>query len=319
MRVLITGGGGFVGQSLARVLLRQGHAVDLTGLGANMSGPSVLTREERRQVRWLPADMRDGEDIELLFQRTDPDAVVHLAGVSFPPDAERAPTTTYDINTLGAVRVLNAVRRRRVAGVADPLVLVVGSGMQYGAHPAEAMPLDELAVQLPTTTYAASKAAQEIAALQVFASSGVRVVLTRSFNHSGIGHGEQYLIPSLISRVKRIAEGAEPRLALGNDAVRDYLHVDDVVSAYLSLIERGRPGEVYNVASGFGLSVRQLAESVLARAGVEAEITTDPSLIRMSDIPMLVGSSAKLRRHTGWQPRKTYLDIIDDLLNASTD
>ncbi len=319
MRALITGGGGFVGQSLARALLRRGDAVDLTGLGATMAGPPVLGRDERRQVRWLPADMRDGEDVELLFQRTQPDIVFHLAGMSFPPDAERSPTTTYDINTLGAVRLLNAIRRRRAAGTADPVVIVVGSGMQYGDHAPSEMPLTEAAAQRPTTTYAASKAAQEIAALQVWLSSGVRVIVTRSFNHSGVGHGSQYLLPSLVSRVNRIREGGEPRLVLGNDVVRDYLHVDDVVTAYLSLVDHGRPGEAYNVASGHGISVRQLAETVLERAGVKAEITVDPALTRAIDIPVLIGSPAKLREHTGWAPIKTHNDIIDDLLHAEAD
>src|SRR4051794_16316879 len=123
MRALITGGSGFVGQWLARALLARGDAVDLTGLGATMTGPQILSRDERRQVRWIPADMRDGEDVELLFQRSEPDLVFHLAGVSFPPDAERSPTTTYDVNALGAVRLLNAVRRRKLAGTADPVIL----------------------------------------------------------------------------------------------------------------------------------------------------------------------------------------------------
>jgi GDP-4-dehydro-6-deoxy-D-mannose reductase len=322
MRTLITGGGGFVGQWLARALLARGDEVVLAGLGATLTGPDVLSRDERRRIRWMPADVRDAEDVELVVKRSTPEAVVHLAGVSFPPDAERAPTTTYDINALGAVRLLSAVRRLRSAGTADPVVVIVGSGMQYGQHDSEAMPLTEEAEQRPTTTYAASKAAQEIAALQVHAAYGVRVIVTRSFNHSGVGHGDQYLLPSLVARVRRIAAGGEPRLSLGNDVIRDYLHVDDVVTAYLSLVDRGRPGEAYNIASGRGLSVRQLADAVLARANVTAEITTDPSLTRASDIPVLIGSPAKLHAHTGWTPIKTHDDIIDDLLrfaHASTD
>jgi GDP-4-dehydro-6-deoxy-D-mannose reductase len=322
MRTLITGGGGFVGQWLARRLLDRGDEVVLAGLGATLTGPDVLTRDERRRVRWMPADVRDAEDVELVVQRSAPEAVVHLAGVSFPPDAERAPTTTYDINTLGAVRLLSAVRRIRSAGTADPVVIIVGSGMQYGQHAMDEMPLSEEAEQRPTTTYAASKAAQEIAALQVHVAHGVRVIVTRSFNHSGVGHGDQYLVPSLVARARRVAAGGEARLALGNDVIRDYLHVDDVVTAYLSLVDRGRPGEAYNIASGHGLSVRQLADAVLARAHVSADITTDPSLTRASDIPVLIGSPAKLHEHTGWSPTKTHDDIIDDLLrfaHASTD
>jgi GDP-4-dehydro-6-deoxy-D-mannose reductase len=245
-----------------------------------------------------------------------PDVVFHLAGVSFPPDADRSPTAAFDVNVLGAVRLLASVERRRKAGVLDPVVLIVGSGVQYGRHDSTEMPLDESAEQRPVTTYGASKAAQEVIALQAFRESEVRVVCVRSFNHSGVGHGSQYLLPSLVSRARAIAGGAEPSLALGNDVVRDYVHVDDVVTAYLLLVERGRAGEAYNVATGRGVSARQLATDVLHRAGVRADISTDAALVRATDIPTLIGSPAKLARETGWAPRKTHLDIIDDLLRS---
>jgi GDP-4-dehydro-6-deoxy-D-mannose reductase len=320
MRALITGGGGFVGQWLARALLARGDSVDLTGLGVTLEGPPVLSADERARVRWISADIRDAEDVDVSLDRSQPDIVFHLAGVSFPPDAERAPTSAYDVNALGAVRLLSAIRRRVSANDSGPVVIVVGSGMQYGLHDDREMPLDESAPQRPVTTYAASKAAQEIAALQFHRQFGLRVICTRSFNHSGIGHGSQYLLPSLVSRViglKR-ADGARA-LSLGNDVVRDYLHIDDVVRAYVSLAERGRAGEVYNVSSGRGVSVRQLATEVLLHAGVSAEISTEPALVRASDIPVLIGSPAKLARDTGWAPTKTHADIIDDLLHAEAD
>jgi GDP-4-dehydro-6-deoxy-D-mannose reductase len=100
--------------------------------------------------------------------------------------------------------------------------------------------------------------------------------------------------------------------------VRDFLHVEDVVSAYLSLAETGTPGEVYNVCSGEGVSIRTLAESVLQRIGIPADISGDPALTRPVDVPVQIGSNAKLRRTTGWTPRRTREDIIDDLIHAAT-
>jgi GDP-4-dehydro-6-deoxy-D-mannose reductase len=318
-RYLLTGGSGFVGQWLAKALLARGDAVDLSGLGASIDGPNVLSPDERKQVRWLTADVRDSDDVDLLVERSRPDVVFHLAGVSFPPDAERSPTTAYDVNALGAVRLLTAIRRRRVAGVSDPVIVIVGSSTQYGQHDAAEMPLTEAAQQRPVSIYAASKAAQEVASLQFWRHSGLRVICTRSFNHSGLGHGSQYLLPSLVSRVKRLNGHGDQRVTLGNDVTRDYLHITDVVSAYLLLAERGRPGEAYNVAGGHGISVTALAKEILLRAGVTADISTDPSLIRATDIPVLVGSPAKLIEHTGWAPTKSHADIIDDLLNAATE
>jgi GDP-4-dehydro-6-deoxy-D-mannose reductase len=106
---------------------------------------------------------------------------------------------------------------------------------------------------------------------------------------------------------------------IGNaDTVRDFLHVSDVVDAYLSLLERGTVGEVYNVSSGEGTTVHALATAVLQRLGITAGIQTDPALSRPVDVPVLVGSNSKLRRATGWVPRRTRDDIIDELIHAAT-
>jgi GDP-4-dehydro-6-deoxy-D-mannose reductase len=302
-------------------LLARGDTVDFAGLGAALHTP-ILSADEQRQARWLTADFRRGGEVDAAIEQSRPDVVFHLAGISFPPDADLDAEATYEVNVLGAVRLFDSIGRRRAAGVIDPVVIVVGSGVQYGRHDTSEMPLREEAALRPETVYAATKTAQEIAALQAFRRSGLRAICTRSFNHSGPGHERRYLLPSLVNRVQQIRGGSEPRLTLGNDVVRDYLHVSDVVTAYLLLAERGRAGEVYNVASGRGVSVRELASDVLLRAGTTAEISTDPALVRASDIPTLVGSSARLQRDTGWAPAKTHADIIDDLLhsaNAATD
>jgi GDP-4-dehydro-6-deoxy-D-mannose reductase len=315
MRALITGGAGFVGQHLARALLRRGDQVVSAGLHAR-PGHWILSDVERAAVEWVTADFRDADQVDRAVAAR-PDAIFHLAGVSFPPDAERAPDTAYDVNVLGAVRLLAATRRH--CGAPGAVVIMVGSAVQYGRHDDTEMPLDERAELRPATVYAATKAAQEIAARQAFRQDGLRVICVRAFNHSGVGQPPQYVLPSLVGRAKRIRAGEPPALVIGNNVVRDYLHVDDVVSAYLSLAERGRAGEVYNVASGRGIDTVQLARDVLLRAGATAEISFEPALARSSDIPILIGSSAKLARDTGWAPRKTHIDIIDELLNAEAD
>jgi GDP-4-dehydro-6-deoxy-D-mannose reductase len=181
------------------------------------------------------------------------------------------------------------------------------------------MPLTEAAEQLPSTVYSASKAAQEVVARQVFRSTGLRVICTRSFNHSGPGQDRSFLLPTLVRKARDIAAGrARPVVTLGNDTIRDYLHVTDVVRAYLMLAERGDAGEVYNVCSGSGVSARELTADVLQRAGTTADISTDPALVRPTDIPVLVGSPERLMRATGWTLVRTRADIIDDLLNAQT-
>lgn len=315
-RALVTGGTGFVGQWLARALLAEGSHV--TALGLHSPGAAILTPDEQTSVQWRHGDVRDVATLGEALDDATPDVIFHLAGVSFIPEAREAPTATYDVNVLGAVRLLTEVARRRAAGASDPVVLIIGSATQYGRHDPAEMPLTEKAEQRPLDVYAASKAAQEIAAIQLNRAEGVRVICTRSFNHSGAGHPDHFLLPALVRRVLALRDEKSSELRLGNDSIRDYLHVADVVHAYLLLARKGEAGEVYNVCSGDGVSVRQLATEVLLRVGATAEITTDPALVRGVDVPVLVGSPAKLKSVTGWQPKHTRADIIDDLIHAAT-
>jgi GDP-4-dehydro-6-deoxy-D-mannose reductase len=317
-RALVTGGAGFAAQWLERSLLERGWEVSGAGLGVPPH-PSVLGDAERRSVRWIEADVRRPADIAHALDAARPDAVFHLAGIAFVPAAAADPGETYEVNVVGAVRLLAAVGQHRQAGTLDPVVIVVGSGEQYGRHDATELPLSEAAAQCPLSVYAASKAAQEVVALHAARAQGLRVIATRSFNHSGPGQASHFLLPALVARALEARADGRARVAIGNRApIRDYLHAEDVATAYVALAERGVPGEVYNVCSGEGVAVGELAADVLQRVGVRADITTDPALVRPVDLPALVGSPAKLRRTTGWSPRRTRADIIDDLVHAQT-
>jgi GDP-4-dehydro-6-deoxy-D-mannose reductase len=317
-RALVTGGGGFAAQWLERALLERGWDVVGAGLGVPPR-TSVLGEAERRSIRWIELDVRHAADVGRALDAARPDAIFHLAGIAFVPAAAADPGEAYEVNVVGAVRLLAAAAHRREAGTLDPVVLVVGSGEQYGRHDVRQLPLSEAATQCPLSVYAASKAAQEIAALHAARAQGLRVLATRSFNHSGPGQAPHFLLPALVGRALEARRSGRTTVTIGNrEPIRDYLHVEDVASAYVALVERGVSGDVYNVCSGDGITVGELAADVLQRVGVHADITTDPSLVRPVELPALVGSPEKLRRTTGWSPRRTRGDIIDDLIHAQT-
>jgi GDP-4-dehydro-6-deoxy-D-mannose reductase len=316
VRALVTGGNGFVAQWAMRAMLDRGWTVTSAGIGSVAS--TVLEPAQHAAIQWRTMDVTQPHDVSETLEAARPDMILHLAAVSHVPDAANDPAYAFGVNAGGTVRLLAEVQRRRAAGAADPVVLVVGSAEQYGRHAAGEMPLAEGAEQRPLTPYAASKVAQEVAALQAFRSAGVRVVCTRSFNHSGVGQAGNFLLPGLVARAAALP-GSGGRLSIGNgETIRDFLHVADVVDAYLSLMEHGSAGEVYNVSSGHGVSVRDLAAAVLQHVGVTADISSDPALARPIDVPALVGDNSKLRRATGWAPRRTRDDIIRDLIHAAT-
>ncbi len=179
------------------------------------------------------------------------------------------------------------------------------------------MPLSERTELRPLTVYGATKVAQEALGLQAARADGLRVVLTRSFNHSGQGQEPGFLLPGLVARASALRDAGGGALRMGNqDTVRDFLHVRDVVAAYILLAERGVAGEVYNVCSARGWSTGDVARRILARLGLEAGVETDPSLVRPVDVPVLVGDNAKLRSATGWAPTLGLDDIIDDLIRS---
>jgi GDP-4-dehydro-6-deoxy-D-mannose reductase len=331
LKALITGASGFVAGHLAREFHSVGWRVDGVSIGvepggdgeegggdsaagATPSGDGHFSMLRRGDVT-VPADMRRTIDASL------PDAVVHLAGVSSVGAAERDPVEAFRANALGVVVLLREVLAFRDRSGKDPVCLVVGSAEQYGRHPANAMPLDENTPLRPITAYAASKCAQEVAALQIHRAHDLRVICVRSFNHSGAGQRPDFLLPALVRRAIELRDGDGNRrgLAIGNlSPIRDYLHVEDVARAYRLLVERGVPGEVYNVSSGRGVSVEQVAGAVLNHMSLHADLDVREELVRPVDIPVLAGNSEKLSRATGWQPTRTLNDIIEDLIIAAS-
>jgi GDP-4-dehydro-6-deoxy-D-mannose reductase len=315
MRALVTGAAGFVGQWLSRELLDRGWEVAGTALE---SAPPSKPNDPLRAVRWHVGDVRHPDDLARALDAEKPDTIFHLAGVAFVPAAEADPGAALEVNVIGAARLLATVKIRRAVGTLDPVVLVVGSGEQYGRHDATEMPLKETAEQRPHSIYGASKAAQEHVALEAFRSAGIRVIATRSFNHSGAGQPQRYVIPALVCRALALRSAGGRALSLGNTTtVRDFLHVRDVARAYADLVVSGAPGEVYNVASGMGVDVGTLAQRVLALVGVDAILSQDATLVRPAEVPVLIGDATKLRRATGWSPRFTLDSIIEDLIRAA--
>ena len=281
---------------------------------------AVLSPEDHDLIHWRRDDLLHADAVRDAVDASRPDAVFHLAGVSFLPAAGRDPALALDTNVGIAVRLLDVIEERKLAGTLDPTVLIIGSGEQYGRHEKSALPLGEHAECRPLTPYAASKKAQEEFALAAFRRAGVRVVCTRSFNHSGRGQAADFVIPGLVKRVvaaKRANAGTTP---IGNTTVsRDFLHVEDVVRAYVNLVEDGLPGEVYNVSSGTATAIGDLARQVAEAVGANVEFVPDGGLQRAVDLPHLAGNSEKLRADTGWLPRLTIADIIRDVVAAESE
>ena len=313
-RVLLTGAAGFVGRWLTPALVDAGAHV--IALSTAQSAADVSSAD----ITWLYGDLRDDAFVARAVQVAQADTVIHLAAISHLPTAAANPALAWEVNVTSTARMLHQIETQRRHTGANPTVLLVGSAEQYGRLASHGFPLSEDAVQAPRTVYAATKAAQEILALQAWRASGLRTIVARSFNHSGRGQESRFLLPGVVGRALALrgAPAGTPLFVGNQSPVRDFLHVSDVVAAYIALCQRGTPGEAYNVASGIGWSVQQIVDRVLARAGIQAVPTEDPALVRPVDVPELVGDPRKLQHATGWRAMRSLDDIIDDLLHAET-
>lgn len=250
----------------------------------------------------------DVHRVRQAVEEARPTKVYHCAGSPHAAASWHDTATPLAQNVIGTHHLLDALR---VAG-RQCRVLVTGSAAVYAASD---VPLTEQHAVAPVSPYALSKFAQERLSLRAIEEDGLEVVMTRSFNHTGARQTPAFVAPSIARQVALVEAGAEPVITVGNlDAARDFTDVRDVADAYMALMEAGRSGEIYNVASGVAYSMRRLLDALVERASLPVRVETDPGRMRPHDTPVIVGDASKLRLATGWVPAIGFDEMIADLL-----
>lgn len=302
-RVLVTGAAGFVGRHLVRELESAGHAVATTD-AVPADAPAAAGLPD-----YAAADLRDAEAMGALVRGVRPDAVVHLAGVSFVPGAARDPSLALSVNVGGTWTLAEALR----AEAPRARLLFVSTAQVYGTLPS-ASPLREDSPLRPLSLYAVTKVAGESLLLARHAAEGFDAVVARPGNHTGPGQSPKFVAPAFARQVLAAKRGEVSALRVGNlDSVRSFADVRDVVRAYRLLLERGASGGVYNVASPANVRIGDLLGRLRALAGCDAPVETDPALWRPTDAcPDL--DVSRLRADTGWAPAFSLDDTLRDLL-----
>lgn len=298
-RILLTGAGGFVAvhlRPLLRAAFPEAAIIEMGGQGAKL-------------------DLADGPAVASFVAEAKPDACVHLAAVTAVPAANADPDTAWRVNLLGTLSLARALQ----AANPQAVLLFASSAEVYGRSFAAGVALDEGAVPAPMNTYAATKAAADLA-LGAMAATGLRVIRMRPFNHTGPGQSPSFVVPAFARQVARIASGLQaPRLEVGAlDPYRDFLDVRDVCAAYVAALARAdslAPGAVFNVASGVPQRIGDILEALMALAGVEAEVSTGAALLRRAEIPSASGNAAAARAALGWAPAIPWEQTLADVLN----
>lgn len=302
-RVLVTGAAGFVGRHLVRELESAGHKVATTdALPADAPAAAGLPG-------YAPADLRDPAAMRALVRAARPDAVVHLAGVSFVPDGARDPTLALSVNIGGTWNLAEAL----AAEAPRARLLFVSTAQVYGTRPSPA-PFREDSPLRPLSLYAVTKAAGESLLLARQAAGSLDALVARPGNHTGPGQSPKFVAPAFARQVLAARRGEIAAIRVGNlDSVRSFADVRDVVRAYRLLLEKGASGGVYNVAADANVRIGDLLSRLLALAGCSAPVETDPALWRPTDACQDIDTS-RLRADTGWAPALSLDDTLRDLL-----
>lgn len=313
MKALITGITGFAGSHLADYLLAEHPDVEVFGIYRWRSKMDNIEHLKEGQVTLIEADLRDYTSMRRAIEKSQPDYIFHLAAQSFVPSSWIAPNDTFSINAQGQINLFEAVRELKL----DPAIQLACSSEQYGLVHKEETPIKETNPLRPLSPYAVSKVAQDYLGYQYFQSYGIRAIRTRGFNHTGPRRGHVFVTSNFCRQVAAIEAGRqEPVIRVGNlDAIRDFTDVRDMVRAYWLAVTKAKPGEVYNIATGNGIHIREMLQMILDRSKVKVNIEIDPERLRPSDVEILIGDSSKFRADTGWEPQIPFEKTIGDLLD----
>ena len=307
MKALIIGGAGFVGAYLIKELSAAGMEVHATCLPFERD---KIT--EKCGVHTL--DIMNKDDVLDLINQISPDVIYHLAAQSSVSVSWKRPQLTAEINVVGSINVLEAVRE---ASRKDIRLIMIGTGEEYGFIRKDACPLSEDEILNPGNIYAATKACQEMISRIYVRAYKMDIIMVRAFNHSGPGQNSIFVISDFCRQIAEIERGdKKPEMSVGNlSAMRDFTDVRDVVKAYRLLFEKGVSGKVYNIGRGKAVDIQYILDTALKQTKMEIEVKQDPARMRASDIPLIEPDISRIKEDTGWEAEISMEQTIRDTLN----
>ena len=300
MKILITGGGGFVGRYVIAEFTSRGYEVAATVIKGE-------TPPEMAAVYCI--DLLDAESIARTLEAVQPDVILHLAAQSSVALSWQKPQLTCDINIKGTVNLLEEVRRLEIS----PRIILAGSSEEYGKMPVGAV--SEETKCAPQNIYAVTKTAQNMIGDIYFKAYGMDIIRTRAFNHIGPYQSEIFVAADFAKQIALIEAGQrEAVIRTGNLAAkRDFLDVRDVAAAYGDIAEKGKRGRTYNIGSGRAVAISDLLSKLMALSDCHIKNETDKSRFRPVDVPETRADISLIREDTGWYPK---IDLDETLKNV---
>jgi GDPmannose 4,6-dehydratase/GDP-4-dehydro-6-deoxy-D-mannose reductase len=316
MRVLITGISGMVGSHLAEYILSNHDDVEVFGL-LRWRSPLDNIRPIMNQLTLRYAELRDLHSLIVLLEEIRPDRIFHLAAQSYVATSFSAPADTLQTNVIGTVNLLDAVRVLKL----DPLIHICSSSEVYGQVEEHELPIRETNPFRPASPYAVSKVGEDMIALQYYLSYGIRTIRTRMFTHTGPRRGDVFAESAFAKQIAEIEAGLlKNPMRVGNlDSVRTFSDVRDAVRGYWFLLEKGTPGDVYNIGGNRTMTIGQMLDILKSLAHCPIIHKVTPELMRPSDVTLQIPDVSKFHKQTGWTAQIPVEKTLEDLLNYHRD
>jgi GDP-4-dehydro-6-deoxy-D-mannose reductase len=281
-KVLIFGSNGFVGPYLTK---------ELSSRGFDVYESDISAATNLKSNNYFSCDITNSVAVFNLISQVKPNYIVNLAAISSVSSSWKKPQLTYQINVGGTINLLDSLVKQNNFSCK---VLIIGSSEEYKQSN---KPLSEDSPLDSNNPYGLSKESQEKIADLYSSKYRIPVIFTRSFNHTGVGQKETFVIPSFCKQVVDIEKRkAKNELLVGNlDAIRDFSDVRDIVSAYANLLENESNG-VFNVGSGIAYSIKEILEKIISKSTLRINYKVDKSKIRPLDTPYICCSKNKLNQ-----------------------
>ena len=298
---LITGASGFVGKYLLKELKDNDYEV---------VGTDIDYTKNHGFDSFYKSDISNFDQTCQLLKDIQPNEIYHLAAISNVKQSYQLGWKTYEVNLRGTHNLLESIRENDIIGVK---MLFIGSSDCYGVIKDEKVP--ETKPLKPINPYSVSKASADMLCYQYYKNFNLKVIRTRSFNHTGFGQRDTFVIPSFINQVIKSIIDKDYKVYTGDlSPIRDFSDVEDVVKAYRQLMEKGEVGEVYNVCSGRGYSINELLDYIIKISGENINVITDKGRFRPTESPKIIGDNSKLRRIIDFD-FKDIIKVIDSMYN----
>ncbi len=303
-KYFVTGINGFVGGYFVDYVFSVEPDADIFGLGIE-EGTKI------KNIQYKSVNLCDKQMVYKETAKYKPDYIVHLAAVSSVAKSWGSPAECFLNNNACFLNLVDAVRQNKLS----TRILSVGSSEEYGFYDE---PMKEDFVLHPKSPYSVARLSQEYLSKLYVDRFGLDIVMTRSFNHIGPGQSTQFVIPSFIDQLVKIADGKiENKMMVGNiDVARDFTDVRDVVDAYYKILKKAPNRQVYNVCSGKAVKLREIIDNTSKQLGIKPNIVVDPARVRINDVKLVVGDNTKIKQELGWQPKYMLQQTIADIIKS---